>query len=149
MKVVLLRDVPKLGKKGEVVNASDGYVRNFLIPRGLAVEATKEVLQKLEEERKEEERLKQKMRAESETLLSELKKHLFKIQVKAGESGKLFGSLTNNDIAEVISKTLGREFDKKWISLDKPIKEIGIYDVTVKLPGNVSGKIKVEVVQKD
>ncbi len=149
MKVVLLRDVPKLGKKGEVVNASDGYVRNFLIPRGLAVEDTKEVLQKLEEERKEEERLKQKMRAESETLLSELKKHLFKIQVKAGESGKLFGSLTNNDIAEVISKTLGREFDKKWISLDKPIKEIGIYDVTVKLPGNVSGKIKVEVVQKD
>ncbi len=149
MKVVLLRDVPKLGKKGEVVNASDGYARNFLIPRGLAVEATKEVLQKLEEERKEEERLRQQQKTESEALLSELKKHVFKIQVKAGESGKLFGSLTNNDIAEVISKTLGREFDKKWVVLDKPIKEIGIYDVAVKLPGNVTGKIKVEVVQKD
>lgn len=145
MKIVLLQDVPKLGKKGEVINASDGYARNFLIPKGLAKEATPEVLKQIEKEKEEERKRQEAIKKESEALLSELHKHVFKIKAKAGEGGKLFGSLTNANIAEEVTKVIGKEFDKKWIVLDSPIKSVGIYDVVVKLPGGVSGKIKVEV----
>lgn len=147
MKVVLLQDVPKLGKKGQLINTADGYARNFLIPKGLAKEATAEVLKQLEKEREEEKKRQEKIKKESENLLGELHKYVFKIKVKAGETGKLFGALTNTDIAQEISKTLSRDFDKKWIVLDSPIKNLGIYDVTVKLPGNISGKIKIEVIR--
>ncbi len=149
MKVVLIQDVPKLGKKGEVINASDGYARNFLIPRGLAKEATPEVLKQLEKEKEEEKKRLEALKRESENLLSELHKHVFKIRAKAGDGGKLFGSLTSANISDVISKTLFKEFDKKWIVLDNPIKALGTYDITVKLPGGVSGKIKVEVLREE
>lgn len=149
MKVVLIQDVPKLGKKGEVINASDGYARNFLIPRGLAREATPEVLKQLEKEKEEEKKRLEALKRESENLLSELHKHVFKIKAKAGDGGKLFGSLTSANISDVISKTLSKEFDKKWIVLDNPIKALGTYDITVKLPGGVSGKIKVEVLREE
>lgn len=145
MKVVLLQDVPKLGKKGEIINASDGYARNFLIPRGLAKEATPDVIKQLEKEREEEKKRQEAIRKESEDLLSNLHKHVFKIKAKAGEGGKLFGSLTNTNIAEEVTKIMGKEIDKKWIVLENPIKSVGIHDVLVKLPGGVSGKIKIEV----
>lgn len=147
MKVVLMQDVPKLGKRGQIVNVSDGYARNFLIPKGLAKEATPEVIKELERQKEEEKRRQEEQKKASEELLAELQKHLFKIKAKAGEGGKLFGSLTNSNIAEEIEKVIGREFDKRWISLDTPIKSVGLYDVVVKLPGGVSGKIKVEVVR--
>ncbi|AMW33054.1 LSU ribosomal protein L9P [Fervidobacterium changbaicum] len=147
MKVVLMQDVPKLGKRGQIVSVSDGYARNFLIPKGLAKEATPEVIKELERQKEEEKRRQEEQKKASEELLAELQKHLFKIKAKAGEGGKLFGSLTNSNIAEEIEKILGREFDKRWISLDTPIKSVGLYDVVVKLPGGVSGKIKVEVVR--
>lgn len=146
MKVVLLQDVPKLGRRGEVVNVSDGYGRNFLIPRGLAREATPDVLKQLEREREDEKRKLEETVRRSSQLLSELQRHVFKVSARAGESGKLFGSLTAGAIAEEISKTTGTEFDRRWLVLDSPIKSIGVHDVTVKLPGGVSGKIKVEVV---
>ncbi|MGQ9855636.1 MAG: 50S ribosomal protein L9 [Fervidobacterium sp.] len=145
MKVVLIQDVPKLGRKGQVVNVSDGYARNFLMPKGLAKEATPEVLKELERQKQEEQRKFEEQKKESEALLSELYKHVFKVKAKAGEGGKLFGSLTNANIAEEITKLIGREFDKKWVVLDSPIKSLGLYDITVKLPAGVSGKIKVEV----
>ncbi|HOM74331.1 MAG TPA: 50S ribosomal protein L9 [Fervidobacterium sp.] len=145
MKVVLLQDVPKLGRKGQIVTVSDGYARNFLIPKGLVKEATEGVLKELEMQREEEKQRQEALRKQNEELLAELYKHVFKIQAKAGEGGKLFGSLTNSDIAEEISKTISRDFDKRWIILDSPLKSIGIYDVMIKLPGGVSGKIKVEV----
>ncbi|MGC8820316.1 MAG: 50S ribosomal protein L9 [Fervidobacterium sp.] len=148
MKVVLIQDVPKLGKKGEVINVSDGYARNYLMPRGLAKEATTEVLKQLEKEKEEERKKQQALKKEGESLLSELHKHVFKIKAKAGEGGKLFGSLTSSTIADEISKVLSKEFDKKWIVLDSPIKALGTYDVQVKLPGGVSGKIKIEVVKE-
>lgn len=147
MKVVLMQDVPKLGKRGQIVSVSDGYARNFLIPKGLAKEATPEVIKELERQKEEEKRRQEEQKKASEELLAELQKHLFKIKAKAVEGGKLFGSLTNSNIAEEIEKILGREFDKRWISLDTPIKSVGLYDVVVKLPGGVSGKIKVEVVR--
>ncbi|MEJ5257162.1 MAG: 50S ribosomal protein L9 [Fervidobacterium sp.] len=145
MKVVLIQDVPKLGKKGQVVNVSDGYARNFLMPKGLAKEATPEVLKELERQKQEEQRKFEEQKKESEALLSELHKHVFKIKAKAGEGGKLFGSLTNANIAEEITKVIGKEFDKKWVVLDSPIKSLGLYDIAVKLPAGVSGKVKVEV----
>jgi len=99
--------------------------------------------------KKRKEKDKKNKERQSEELLSELQKHVFKIKVKAGEGGKLFGSLTNSNIAEEIEKVLGKEFDKRWISLESNIKSVGLYDVVVKLPGGVSGKIKVEVVKSE
>lgn len=148
MKVVLLKDVAKIGKKGEIKNVSDGYARNFLIPKGLAVEATPAVLKKLKAEKEKEEQEKLKRRKENEELLKLIQKHLYKIEVRAGGNGKLFGALTNADIAKKISEVIGKDIEKKYIVLDKPIKELGLYDVTVKLPEGVSGKIKIEVVQE-
>ncbi len=147
MKVVLMQDVPKLGKKGQIVSVSDGYARNFLIPKGLVKEATPEVLKELERQKEEEKKRQEEQRRVSEELLSELHKHVFKIKAKAGEGGKLFGSLTNANVADEIERVIGREFDKRWIIIDSPIKSVGLYDVVVKLPSGVSGKIKVEVVK--
>ncbi|WP_448375015.1 50S ribosomal protein L9 [Fervidobacterium sp.] len=149
MKVVLIQDVPKLGKKGQIVNVSDGYARNFLIPKGLVKEATPDVLKELERQREEETKRQEEQRRASEELLAELHKHVFKIKAKAGEGGKLFGSLTNANIAEEIEKVISKEFDKRWVYIDSPIKSVGLYDVVVKLPGGVSGKIKVEVLKAE
>ncbi|SHH19937.1 50S ribosomal protein L9 [Thermosipho atlanticus] len=148
MKVVLLKDVHKIGKKGEVKNVSDGYARNYLIPKKLAVEATPEILKKLELEKQRQLEKEKELKKESQELLKQFQKQLYKIEVKAGGSGKLFGALTSADIANAVFKKTGKYVDKKWIVLDKPIKKLGLYDVTVKLPGGVSGIIKVEVVQE-
>ncbi|ABR31269.1 50S ribosomal protein L9 [Thermosipho melanesiensis] len=148
MKVVLLKDVSKIGKKGEIKNVSDGYARNYLIPKGLALEATPRVLKRLEAEKRKKEEEKIQIKTQNEELLKMLKKFLYKIPVKAGESGKLFGALTNSDIAKAVEKIADVNIDKKFIVLEKPIKEIGMYDVLVRLPEGVSGKIKVEVIQE-
>ncbi|MBO8161588.1 MAG: 50S ribosomal protein L9 [Thermosipho sp. (in: Bacteria)] len=148
MKVVLIKDVPKIGKKGEIKNVSDGYARNYLIPKRLALVATPDVLKKIEKEKQIQQEKEQKIREESQELLKYLQKFLYKIPVKAGGSGKLFGALTNSDIAKVVSEKVERQIDKKWVILNKPIKQIGVYDIEIKLPGGVSGKIKVEVVQE-
>lgn len=148
MKVVLLKDVAKIGKKGEVKNVSDGYARNFLIPKGLALEATPAVMKQLKAQKMKEEEEKKKIKQESEELLKLLQQHLYKIPVKTGGSGKLFGALTNADIAKAISEKTGKDIDKKHIVLNKPIKELGLYEITVKLPEGITGKIKVEVVQE-
>ncbi len=145
MKVILLKDVPKLGKKGDVVEVSGGHARNYLIPRGLAVEATEGNLKHLMDEKKQHEEKEERIRKKSEDLLKELKKKVWEIKVKAGEKGKLFGSLTSGNIADRLSEMSGFEMDKRWIKLKKPIKETGEYDVDLKLPGGVKGKIKIRV----
>jgi len=139
MKVVLLKDVSKIGKKGEIKNVSDGYARNFLIPRRLALVATPEVLKKIEKENQLKAEKEKQIKEESQKLLKELQKQLYKITVKAGGSGKLFGALTSADIAKLISETTGNKIDKKWVILEKPIKE---------LAGGISGIVKLEVVQE-
>jgi len=148
MKVVLLKDVSKIGKKGEIKNVSDGYARNFLIPRKLALVATPEVLKKIEKENQLKAEKEKQIKEESQKLLKELQKQLYKITVKAGGSGKLFGALTSADIAKLISETTGNKIDKKWVILEKPIKELGLYDIKLKLPGGISGIVKLEVVQE-
>lgn len=145
MKVILLQDVPKIGHSGEVKDVKDGYARNYLIPRGLAKVATESELKRLKHEKVVRKHKEEVLHQRSTELLKELQKGVHKISVKAGASGKLFGSLTSSSMAEMLSKELGKEIDKKWISIDKPIKEVGLYDIEVKLPGGVKGVIKVEL----
>ncbi|MBR3184200.1 MAG: 50S ribosomal protein L9 [Firmicutes bacterium] len=147
MKVILLEDVRGSGKSGDVVNVSDGYARNMLIPRGLAVEATPQNIKQLE---KKKEAIAKKF-AEDKAAALEMKKKLeeitIEVKTKAGKNGKVFGSVTSADIAEAL-QAQGFDVDKKKIQLDSPIKATGITDVNVKLFTEVSGKVKVNVVSE-
>ena len=147
MKVILLEDVRGSGKSGEVVKVFDGYARNMLIPKGLAVEATPQNIKQLE---KKKEAIAKKF-AEDKAAALEMKKKLEEITVevktKAGKDGKVFGSVTSKDISEAL-QALGFDVDKKKIQLDSPIKATGTTDVNVKLFTEVTGKIKVNVVSE-
>lgn len=146
MKVILLKDVKSLGKSGDVVNASDGYARNFLFPRKLAEEAT-DVNMKSWNHKKELER-KQKL-AEIEAaqkLADQLKGKEVKITAKAGEHGRLFGAITTKDIAKQLNTQYKTKIDKKKIVSDT-IKQLGSYDIEVKIYPEVSTKIKVLIVE--
>ena len=147
MKVILLEDVRGSGKSGDVVNVADGYARNRLIPRGLAVEATPQNVKQLE---KKKEAIAKKF-AEDKAAALEMKKKLeeitIEVKTKAGKNGKVFGSVTSADIAEAL-QAQGFDVDKKKIQLDSPIKATGTTDVNVKLFTEVSGKVKVNVVSE-
>ncbi len=147
MKVILLEDVRGSGKSGDVVKVSDGYARNMLIPKGLAVEATPQNIKQLE---KKKEAIAKKF-AEDKAAALEMKKKLEEITVevktKAGKDGKVFGSVTSKDISEAL-QALGFDVDKKKIQLDSPIKATGTTDVNVKLFTEVAGKVKVNVVSE-
>ena len=147
MKVILLEDVRGSGKSGDVVNVSDGYARNMLIPRKLAVEATPQNIKQLE---KKKEAIAKKF-AEDKAAALEMKKKLeevtIEVKTRAGQNGKVFGSVTSADIAEAL-KAQGFDIDKKKIQLDSPIKTTGKADVNVKLFTEVTGKIKVNVVSE-
>jgi large subunit ribosomal protein L9 len=147
MKVILLEDVRGTGKAGDVANVSDGYARNMLIPRGLAVEATAQNIKQLE---KKKEAMAKKF-AEEKAAALELKKKLEEVTVevrtKAGKDGKVFGSVTSKDIADALNQ-MGFDIDKKKIQLDSPIKATGMTDVNVKLFTEISGKVKVNVVSE-
>lgn len=146
MKVILLQDVKKLGKKGDVVDISDGYARNFLFPRKLAEEANNNNIHILNT-KKENERKKKLAEIEAaQKLASELKGKEIKIEAKSGESGRLFGAITSKDVAELINKNFNLSIDKKKIVMDT-IKVAGSYDVELKLYPEVSTKIKVIVQQ--
>ena len=149
MKVILLKDVRNVGKKGEIKEVSDGYARNFLMPRGLAVEATEGNLKHLLDEKKQEKEKEERIKKRSEEILNKLSKKVWEIRAKAGSAGKLFGSLTSSSIAEMLSKATGEEIDKRWVKVKKPIKEIGTYEIDVKLPGGVKGKIKVKIEREE
>ena len=147
MKVILLEDVRGNGKAGDVANVSDGYARNMLIPRGLAVEATAQNIKQLE---KKKEAMAKKF-TEDKAAALELKKKLEEVTVevrtKAGKDGKVFGSVTSKDIADALNQ-MGFDIDKKKIQLDSPIKATGMTDVNVKLFTEISGKVKVNVVSE-
>lgn len=148
MKVVLLADVKGHGKKGDLVEASDGYARNFLFPKKLAKEATKEVLNELKGKsdaaayHKEQEK---KAALEVKSVLEEGKVIL---QAKAGEGGKLFGKITSQDVADAIKMQLHRVIDKKKIVLPDGIKTIGDRTVEIKLYPEISAKVKISVVSQ-
>ena len=147
MKVILRKNSDKLGSMSEVVSVKDGYARNYLIPRGIAYEATEGSLRQLEEERKQQSRFVDKERKQAEALAVQLEKISITIKMKVGEEDKLFGSVTSQMIADaLVEKEI--TLDKRHIELEEPLKALGIYDVPVKLAGGVMGKIKVWIVRE-
>ena len=146
MKVILLEDVKGSGKKGQVVNASDGHARNFLFPRKLAIEATKENLAALEgQQQKAAHKSAQEVEA-AKALAAQLEAKALKLAAKVGDSGKMFGSIANKEIAEALQKQLGLSVDKKKIVLADPVRNVGSYTVPVKLHPKVTAQVKFEVV---
>jgi large subunit ribosomal protein L9 len=145
MKVILLADVKGVGKKDEVINAADGYARNFLFPKKLAVEANKENLAKLDAAKNAVVRKRLKEVEDAQALKKELEGKIIKISVKKGETGRLFGSVTNKEIAEELNRQEGLVIDRKRIILDEPIKTVGIKQVDVKLYTDITAKITIEV----
>lgn len=147
MKVILLQDIKALGKKGDLVNVADGYARNYLFPKNLAVEATPGNLAKLEEEKKAKEKKLARQKMEAEEMAEKIKKCSVTLKVKAGAQGKLYGSINSKNIAEALKEQCGIDVDKRKIQLDEPIKAFGNYEVPVKLHPEVEVKLTVKVVE--
>ncbi len=145
MKVVLLQDVKAQGKKGDLVNVSDGYARNFLFPKGLAVEADAKIMNELKS--KEEARLHkiEEEKAAARAVAEKLAGIVVKLKSTAGADGRLYGSITAKDIAEALQSVHGVTVDKRKIVMDGPIRAFGTYALDVKLYTEISGKINVVV----
>ncbi|MBO4235113.1 MAG: 50S ribosomal protein L9 [Firmicutes bacterium] len=148
MLVLLKQDVKGTGKAGDIVKVSDGYARNMLLPKGLAVEATEGNIRAAE---KQKERIAQKAaddKAAAQELVETLKEKSVTIKAKAGDGGRLFGAITSKDISDAAKEQLGLEIDKKKIELDAPIKSLGTYTATLKLYQEIKGELKVFVVEE-
>jgi len=146
MKVILKEDVDNLGIMGAVVEVKEGYGRNFLIPRNLAVEANPKNIRAFEHQKKIIDVKVKKVRKSAEDLAQTLSDMTLTLEARAGEEDKLFGSVTTKDIAEAIARK-GVEIDKRKILLDEPIKRLGSYEVSVKVHQDVTATVKVEVTQ--
>lgn len=147
MKVILLKDVKGLGKSGELVNAKDGYARNFLLPKNIAIEATKENLAKWKQEQKELKKQEEAEKAEALSIKEKLEKTTVEFKSKAGENGKLFGSITSKDIAEKLKKEYKIEIDRRKIEMDDNIKELGTTNVIVRVYPEITASLKVKVTE--
>ena len=145
MKVILNQDVKGQGKKGDLINVSDGYARNFLLPKNLAKEATKENLNVMQGQKESQEYRKQKELEEAQELQKKIAELTVNIKAKAGENGKLFGSVTSKEIAEELKMQHHIKLDKKKFVLPDGIKTLGITQVDIKLHPGVVGKLKVMV----
>ena len=146
MKMILLQDVKSVGKKGDLINASEGYAKNFLLPRKLAVEATKSNLNDYELKQKAEAKRKQEELEKAQATAKELEDKVVTIKVKTGGNGKLFGSVTSKDVAAQIKKDLGVEIDKRKIVMDD-IKTFGTVQAEVKVYAGITAKILVQVTE--
>ncbi|MCQ2512387.1 MAG: 50S ribosomal protein L9 [Lachnospiraceae bacterium] len=147
MKVILLEDVKSLGKKGEIVDVSDGYARNFILPKKKGVEATAANLNTLKLKKANEEKIAQENLEAAQALGTQLEQAAITIKIKAGEGGKLFGAISTKEIATAIKEQHGLDVDKKKIVLDNAIKELGAYEVKIKLHKDVAAILKVTVVE--
>lgn len=145
MKVILLEDVKALGKKGQVVNVSDGYARNLLLPKKLGVEATGKNMNDLKLHKAHEDKVAQENLDAAKAFAEELKDKQVTVGIKVGEGGRTFGSISAKEIAEAAKAQLGYELDKKKLQLSAPIKELGTTMVPIKLHPKVTGELKVVV----
>ena len=146
MKVILLDNIKGVGKKDEIINASDGYARNFLLPKKLAVEANPENMSKLKAKEDSNQYKKSVEKEEAQKKKKKLKGILLKIAVKAGENGKIFGSITAKEIADNLREQYKIEVDKMKIELKEPIKTLGSFTVNIKLYEGVIGVLKVQMI---
>jgi large subunit ribosomal protein L9 len=147
MKVILLEDIKGLGKKGELVNASDGYARNFLFPKKMAIEATSGNLKTLEQQNEALNLKKQQELDKAKALGDKIQKMTVEITTKAGDNGRLFGSVTSKEICEGLQKQHGIKLDKRKVVLPEPIKELGMKQLDVKIYPGVTAKLNVNIIQ--
>lgn len=148
MKVILLEDVKSLGKKGQIVNVSDGYARNMIIPKKLGLEATEKNLNDLKLKQKHEEKLAAQKLQEAKQMASDLEKIKITVAMKAGEGGRVFGSIAAKEIAQAAKDQHGLDLDKKKIQLSEPIKTFGMHEVPIRLHTQVTGRLYVLVQEK-
>lgn len=145
MKIILLEDVKSVGKKGDVVDLKEGYARNFIIPKKLGVEATDQNLNTLKLQNQNKEKIAKEQLEAAKAFAEELEKMTVRLEIKGGEGGKTFGSISSKEIAKGVADQYGKEVDKKKIQLSDAIKTEGTHEVTVKLHPQVSAKLKVHV----
>ncbi len=145
MRVILLEDVKKTGKKGDVLNVAEGYARNFLLPRGLAVEATRGKINELDRQNQIKADKQKKAEEDARQLSRRMEGLKVAMTARVGEAGKLFGAISSKDIVDAVKKQHGFSVDKKKVLLDAPIKTLGAHDVAVKLHPQVQVNIIVEV----
>ena len=148
MKVILKADIKGVGKKDQVINASDGYVRNFLFPKNLAVEANNENMSKLKAQENSKEYKKGQEKEEAKKIAEKLAGIQLKVLVKAGENGKIFGGVSAREIADLLKENYKIEVDKKKIDLKDTIKTLGLRTINIKLYEGVVGELKVDVISK-
>ena len=145
MKVILLQDIKSVGKKDEIINANDGYARNFLFPKNLAIEATKDNLLKLQAKKDSKAHKKSLEIEEFKKQAKKIEEITLNIKVKAGDNGKIFGGVTAKEISEEIKKQYKMEIDKKKIILKETIKKIGRFSVDIKFGEGVNAKLALEI----
>jgi len=147
MRIILQREVEKLGVPGDIVDVKDGYARNYLLPRGLAIPASRGAIKHAERLREAHDSRVEKVRAEAQDLVAQLSKTRLRVVSKAGEDGKLFGSVTAQHLADELTKVVGQPVDRKRIHLDEPIRSLGTHEVDVHVHPEMGAKVTVEVVQ--
>lgn len=148
MKVILLEDVKSLGKKGEIVNVSDGYARNYVLPKKLGVEANTAHMNDLKLQKANADKVAKEQLEAAQELAKELESKEVVLKMKAGEGGRAFGSVSSKEIAAAAKQQCGLDLDKKKLQLPDAIKALGVYEVNVKLHTKVMGKLKVKVVEE-
>ena len=146
MKVVLRSDVDTLGEKGDIVDVADGYARNYLVPRGLAMRATKGVVDQAASMRRNRDAKVARDREAAQALAAQLTAIRVEVRARAGEGGRLFGSVTNADIADAIAAQTGVTIDRRSLQLDEPIKELGPHELGAKLHADVTVTVGIDVV---
>ncbi len=147
MKVILLRDVPGTGKKNQVLNVSDGFARNYLFPRKWAIQATSKAVQEVEHQKEVERRKEEERRKQAQDMAKALEGKTITIEAKAGEGGRLYGSVTAQEVADALQKQFGINIDKRKIDLKDSIRQIGKTSIEVKLYLGISAKMNVNVVE--
>lgn len=148
MKVILLEDVKSLGKKGEIVEVSNGYARNFILPKKKGIEATTKNLNDLKLQRANEEKIAAEQLEEAKQLAANISQKEVVVKMKVGEGGKTFGTVSTKEIAVAVKEQLGLDLDKKKMQLQEPIKSLGYHIVKLKLHPKVAGELKVKVEEK-
>ncbi len=146
MRIILQREVDKLGNPGDVVDVADGYARNYLIPHGLAAVASKGAVKHAERLRQTHELRVRKTLAEAQSVAEKLSATSVRVKARAGEDGRLFGSITVNDLAKELQARAGTALDRRQIHLAEPIRSVGTHEVTVHLRPEVNANVTVEVV---
>ena len=145
MQVILLEDVKALGKKGDIVKVSDGYARNFILPKNKGLEATAKNLNDLKLQKAEEAKKQQEILEEAQGLKKEIEEKSVLLKIKAGEGGRTFGSVSSKEIAQALKEQHGYDIDKKKLQLSDPIRNMGTYTVPIKLHPKVTAELKVRV----